>query len=169
MLKKNLANFVTLLNAASGFLAIISLFLNLNFLFYLFIFGAMIFDGLDGFLARKLKITTKIGIELDSLADTISFVLAPALFVFIKFFNKDLIGLIPSILIIFFGLYRLAVFNISEKKEYYVGLTTPVFTFIILIISFFNIQINKYVLLILIILLSYLMVSKRIRLPKLKL
>lgn len=167
MLKKQIANFVTLLNAVSGFLAIISLFLNLNFLFYLFIFGAMIFDGLDGFLARKLKITTKRGIQLDSLADTVSFVLAPALFVFIEFFNKDLIGLIPSILIISFGLYRLAVFNISEEKRYFVGLTTPAFTFIIIVISFF--QINKYILFILVILLSYLMVSNKIKLPKPKL
>lgn len=164
---KNIANFMTFLNATAGFLAIISLFLNDYYLFYIFIFGAMIFDGLDGFLARKLKITTKIGIQLDSLADTISFVLAPALFVFIKFFNKDLIGLIPSILIIFFGLYRLAVFNISEKKSHYIGLTTPVFTFIILILGFF--QINKYILLILVILLAYSMVNNKIKLPKLKL
>ncbi len=167
MLKENLANFVTLLNAASGFTAIASLFLNkLNF-FYLFLIIAIILDGLDGFLAGKFNIKKKIGIELDSLADSISFVLAPALLIYIKIFNKDFIGLIAGIFALIFGLYRLAIFNVSKKSNYFIGMPTPLFTAILIVISFLDITINKYFLALLFFFVSFLMISK-IRFPKLR-
>lgn len=166
MVKKNIANFVTLLNSAAGFAAIIFLFLDNFILFLLFILIALILDGLDGLIAKKLKIKSKIGAQLDSLADAISFVLVPALLVYTKLFNKDLLGILAGIIVLIFGLYRLAKFNVSDTKKYFIGMPTPLFTVIIILLSFLKISFNKYILLVIVLLLSYLTISK-IRFPKL--
>ena len=81
---KHIPNFITSLNLASGFIAIIFAangdLLTASWL----ILAAMIFDFLDGFSARLLKAYSEIGKELDSLADVVSFGVAPEL-LFINF------------------------------------------------------------------------------------
>ena len=75
-------NMVTLLNMICGTLSILaSLQGELTIAFALILLGAL-FDFLDGFLARLLKQPSAIGAQLDSLADAISFSLAPGIFVF---------------------------------------------------------------------------------------
>ncbi|WP_291857950.1 CDP-alcohol phosphatidyltransferase family protein [Marinilabilia sp.] len=101
---------------------------------------AAFFDFTDGFAARMLKAYSDIGKELDSLADLISFGLAPAaaymsLLQFgntgnweLQFFNQDMpvqfLLLIPFILTVFSAL-RLAKFNVDTRQtESFLGLTT---------------------------------------------
>lgn len=95
-----------------------------------FIFVGMLFDGLDGYVARMLKQTSKFGAELDSLCDVITFTVAP---VFIMLRIADIIPLRflwgVGVLFMLCGLLRLARFNVEvnpdEDPEWFRGLPTP--------------------------------------------
>ena len=78
---------------------------------------ALIFDGLDGRIARMTNTTSQFGVEFDSLADIISFGIAPAMILY--FFVGDefgRFGILVSALYVIFGAIRLARFNISTAK-----------------------------------------------------
>jgi CDP-diacylglycerol--serine O-phosphatidyltransferase len=79
---KHIPNFITSLNLASGFIAIIFIINNDLITASWLILAAMIFDFLDGLSARLLNSYSDIGKELDSLADVVSFGAAPALIVY---------------------------------------------------------------------------------------
>lgn len=79
---KHIPNFITSLNLAAGFAAII-LTMNGDLIAASWlIVAAMVFDFLDGFSARLLKAFSETGKELDSLADVVSFGVAPALIIY---------------------------------------------------------------------------------------
>lgn len=90
---------------------------------------ASICDGLDGKLARFAKGASEIGTELDSLVDIVSFGAAPSILLYFTSFHKlGFAGIILSSLPLFFGVVRLARFNInaaSEDSESYLGLPIP--------------------------------------------
>src|SRR5664279_4703132 len=86
---KHIPNFITSLNLVSGFIAIIFAANGNLVTASWFILAAMIFDFLDGFSARLLKAYSDIGKELDSLADVVSFGVAPALMIY-NLLNKSL-------------------------------------------------------------------------------
>jgi CDP-diacylglycerol--serine O-phosphatidyltransferase len=138
---KHIPNFITSLNLAAGFIAIIFAangdMLTASWL----ILSAMIFDFLDGFSARLLKAYSAIGKELDSLADVVSFGVAPGLIIYqllndsLSLYapvivNSDglkasLIMIIPAIMPVCAAL-RLAIFNIDTTQEItFKGLPTP--------------------------------------------
>ncbi len=138
--KKNIANLISIINLLLGFVAIVLMslsFLNLNSqenlkTACLLIFLAAIVDVFDGKIARKLDIAGDFGKEIDSLADLVSFCLAPSLLIFTYYY--DLINLNIYILIILSslplvcGAIRLADFNSNVEKtkfSYYLGLPTP--------------------------------------------
>ena len=78
-MKKHIPNFITSLNLTSGFISIIyALNGDIRTSAWL-ILAAMVFDFLDGFSARLLKAYSPVGRELDSLADVVSFGVAPAI------------------------------------------------------------------------------------------
>jgi len=79
---KHIPNFITSLNLAAGFAAIILASNNHQVTASWFILAAMIFDFLDGFSARLLKAYSELGKELDSLADVVSFGVAPAIIMY---------------------------------------------------------------------------------------
>ena len=79
---KYIPNFITSLNLISGFIAIIYASSGELMTASWLILAAMIFDFLDGFSARLLKAYSGIGKELDSLADIVSFGVAPAVILF---------------------------------------------------------------------------------------
>jgi len=100
---------------------------------FLFIILAAIFDFLDGFSARLLKAFSPIGGQLDSLADLVSFGLAPG-FVIFSFLNTVSIGtffetsFLPytAFFIPIFSALRLAKFNIdSRQRDSFLGLPVP--------------------------------------------
>lgn len=140
-MKKNIPNLITSLNIFSGVLAIMLLVYGYNIGAVICILMAMIFDFLDGFAARKLNAYSNLGKELDSLADVISFGVAPAAFA--HFLIRDMmfgsenivletlsiwnISILFSPLIIpVFAAFRLARFNVyqSESKTF-IGMPTP--------------------------------------------
>ena len=138
---KNVPNFITSLNLAAGFVAIIYA-LNGDLLTGSWlILAAMIFDFLDGFSARLFKAYTVLGKELDSLADIVSFGVAPAILIYQLLgtslslsapmisnadgFLQIMILLSPVIMPVCADL-RLAKFNTDETQAIlFKGLPTP--------------------------------------------
>lgn len=133
---KQIPNIITLANLFSGCIAITMAFSG-NFLgVVIWVLIAALFDFLDGFAARLLKVSSKLGIELDSLADVVSFGVAPASAIYILFKNHTFYPnlfsstemFIPylAFLIPAFSAYRLAKFNIDTRQtSSFLGLPTP--------------------------------------------
>lgn len=124
MIKKSIPSLITCLNLICGLLAILSDDLRIGV--GLIVLGG-IFDVFDGFVARMLGVTTEIGAQLDSLADVVSFGVAPAI-LFYRAFEGDgsLISLLGPIFIVSAGALRLARFNTTESSSsYFEGLAIP--------------------------------------------
>lgn len=131
---KHVPNIITCLNLFSGCLScVMSLEYHNYFGAFLFVVLAAVFDFLDGFSARLLKAFSPIGGELDSLADVVSFGLAPGFVVF-SFLNTVSAGtffeasFLPyaAFLIPVFSALRLAKFNIdARQKDSFLGLPVP--------------------------------------------
>jgi len=90
---------------------------------------ALIFDGLDGRIARMTNTTSQFGVEFDSLADIISFGISPAMLLYF-FIGHEFgrFGILVSALYVIFGAIRLARFNISTAKtdpNVFIGLPIP--------------------------------------------
>jgi CDP-diacylglycerol--serine O-phosphatidyltransferase len=183
---KHIPNFITSLNLAAGFIAIIFAangdMLTASWL----ILAAMIFDFLDGFSARLLKAYSAIGKELDSLADVVSFGVAPGLIIYKLLIDSlslngsiiadsesvktTLILIIPAIMPVCAAL-RLAIFNLdTTQTTTFKGLPTPANALAVISVIIaghyshsvlFNSFINSPVLLVIFtIILSLLMVSR---------
>jgi CDP-diacylglycerol---serine O-phosphatidyltransferase len=95
----------------------------------LIIFVAMVMDLLDGRVARLMKATSQFGVEYDSLADVISFCVAPA-FLLYAFALQPLgrAAWFGAFLFVICGALRLARFNVqtaSADRRFFVGLSTP--------------------------------------------
>lgn len=95
--------------------------------------AAAILDSLDGRIARMLDATSKIGAELDSLADAISFGVAPALVLYVALLDGQSIGWIVALVYAVSIVLRLARFNTllddddepGYAREYFVGVPAP--------------------------------------------
>ena len=133
-MRKYIPNFITSLNLASGFAAIIFASHGDVLMASWLITAAMIFDFFDGFSARLFNAYSDIGKELDSLADIISFGVAPAIILYqliinaytsAGYFSQLLIILILSVMPVCAAL-RLAIFNLdSSQTTNFKGLATP--------------------------------------------
>ncbi len=89
---KHIPNFITSLNLVSGFVSIIFALNGQPVTASWLILAAMVFDFLDGFSARLLKAYSDIGKELDSLADVVSFGVAPAIIIYQILYNQQSIN-----------------------------------------------------------------------------
>ncbi len=122
-------SFFTLMNLFSGFLAVTQVH-NGRFAWacWLIVLAAF-FDVLDGMMARLTNSHSLFGTELDSLADVVSFGVAPSYLVYVFGLSKlGPLGLIVASLPVVCGAVRLARFNIQfdgEKKDYFIGLPIP--------------------------------------------
>jgi len=91
---------------------------------------AAVFDALDGMIARLTRSYSEFGIEFDSLADIISFGVAPSVLIFGAHFQyMGKLGLVISFLPLLFGAIRLARFNVNQnsfEKGNFVGLPIPI-------------------------------------------
>lgn len=154
----NLANILTAFNLLSGVLSIVLALHGRIDLAPFFILAAFLFDFLDGFVARKMGTSGPLGVQLDSLADMVTFGVAPGIMVMVLMvmdvpgfisnhhyeliqfdFNYWLESLIAgnsdyylplaALVIPFFSLFRLAKFNIDERQTTsFRGLPTPAHT-----------------------------------------
>jgi len=130
----NLANIFTMVNIICGLVAIY-LISQHNF-FYAIIFAWIggAFDILDGKIARRFNLSNEFGIQLDSFADFLSFVLVPVFLIFQAIYSS-LNGLLfalavaVSIYYVISGLRRLIQFNIETKagdvEKFFIGVPTP--------------------------------------------
>ena len=135
---KHIPNTVTCFNLFSGCLACVMAFeANYGWAMFFIVLSA-VFDFFDGMLARLLHAPSAIGKEFDSLADDISFGLAPAILVFSflkepalcypEFLSGPIRNYIPylAFLIAVFSGLRLAKFNVDERQtSSFIGLPTP--------------------------------------------
>ncbi len=144
-IKKHIPNFITLMNLSMG---IGSIYLsNQGSPEYLamagyFIFMAAVFDFFDGFAARLLHAKSDIGLQLDSLADMVSFGVAPGFILYrmlllskggsmLSLGNFELIPFV-AVLIPWGAALRLAKFNIDETQQMgFKGMPTPALAFFI--------------------------------------
>jgi len=149
-IKKHIPNFITILNLVCGVFAILFFLKSVygygkggclgDTNFELIIKGvfliilATILDFLDGFAARLLKVQSEIGAQLDSLADMVTFGVAPGFLFYacmeILYDLSDIsfiqYGQFLFILIPVFSALRLAKFNVdTEQTTYFKGLATP--------------------------------------------
>jgi CDP-diacylglycerol--serine O-phosphatidyltransferase len=138
---RHIPNFITTLNLASGFTAVIFAASGDTVTASWLIVAAMIFDFFDGFSARLLKAYSAIGKELDSLADVVSFGVAPGIIIYNLLRNSFSAGapsdinadIMNTILIIAItavmpvcAALRLAIFNIDETQaKTFKGMPTP--------------------------------------------
>ncbi|MCB9206715.1 MAG: CDP-diacylglycerol--serine O-phosphatidyltransferase [Ignavibacteriales bacterium] len=130
MKKSYIPNTITAFSLLSGFLSIIFTSKGDFQLAAVMIFAASIFDLIDGIVARLLKTTSQFGVELDSLADVVSFGAAPAFLIYsFHFYQLDTLGIVISALPLIFGAMRLARFNSQlveiETKGDFKGLPIP--------------------------------------------
>jgi CDP-diacylglycerol---serine O-phosphatidyltransferase len=199
-MKKQIPNLFTLLNLFFGCMAIVLALQTQNINIYmsdefsssfnipesisyaaLFLFAAAIVDFLDGFVARLFKASSAMGKQLDSLADVVSFGVAPGVILYqllrMSYMREEdgldtsVLLLLPAFIYSCAAAYRLAKFNLDDSQAYsFKGLPTPAAGLLIasfpLILhfgnGFININdwlINKWGLYGLIIFLSWLMVS----------
>ncbi|MBC8345900.1 MAG: CDP-diacylglycerol--serine O-phosphatidyltransferase [Candidatus Marinimicrobia bacterium] len=162
-------NVATVFNMFLGFLAI-TLILNGEPIKagWVMMVGVL-FDVIDGKLARLLGLTSRFGTEFDSLADTISFCAVPSILVYSIYVEglPNLLGAIISFMPLLFGTIRLAKFNIDtgdNPKPYFMGLTTPLAAITIISFMLYNFQLygdmgDPRLALVLVAILSFLMVS----------
>ena len=154
-MKKQIPNLITALNLLCGCLAILFVVSGDLVISSFLVIAGMFFDFFDGLVARLLHVQSKLGVQLDSLADMVSFGVVPGLMMF-QLLNKSLMpqelrtgfeatetlkgfepgmSFIPFIgmLIIIASAYRLAKFNIDTRQsDNFIGLPTPANTLLII-------------------------------------
>lgn len=127
---------------------------------------AMVLDGMDGRLARRLDATSPFGKELDSLADLVSFGVAPAILVYaLDIKNLGLVGLALALTFALCGAIRLARFNTLDITNYFIGVPITAAGSLVALLSLLHNELPMLVYPIVMVLLSYLMVSN-IKVPK---
>lgn len=179
-MKKHIPNIITSFNLLSGIMAIyFSFFGQLQLAAALMALGAF-FDFFDGLAARALKVKSEMGKQMDSLADMVSFGLAPGFIMFQLMQNSQVlpgfmmggVAMTPFLAFIIpvLSAFRLAKFNIDNRQtDSFIGLPTPALALFVgslpfLLEGFWSIQIpwlnNYYLLLMISLILSILLVSE---------
>ncbi len=138
-----LPNACTSMNLVCGYLSVVMTsqgeFLAAGWLIML----ANIFDILDGRLARLTSVESRFGAELDSLADLISFGMAPAFLVYTRYLEHDRVsGLVVTGIFVLCGALRLARFNVTppSKHDVFQGLPIPAGAGILATMTIFELQ-----------------------------
>lgn len=165
MFKKTIPNLLTFTNLALGVLAILEV-MNHNYgTSALLIIVAAFIDRYDGRIAKFLDVSSELGKELDSLADLVSFGVAPALLIYSKFNFLDLgkvVGIAFLLIYVMSGCYRLAKYNISTFDGVFIGVPITVAGFILAIYALAvpGNSASSWISLLVLAGLAYLMISK---------
>lgn len=162
-------NFFTVGNMFCGYMSIVFAVFNHNYVLasWMIVLAAF-FDAMDGKIARFINTSSKFGVEYDSLADVVSFGLAPSVLIYAFFFSDwKTVGLFISFFPLLFASIRLARFNVQIEgfdKSHFTGLPSPVAaislaTYIIFVSEFFQANPFPKLFLTITFILSILMVS----------
>jgi CDP-diacylglycerol---serine O-phosphatidyltransferase len=175
MIRRNIPNALTCGNLLCGCVGVVEAFHNNLLLSCVLIGIALIFDFLDGFLARLLKVSSAIGKDLDSLADMVTFGLLPSIIMYQLLMQSipDLFGIwkaYPAFIMAIFSAIRLAKFNNDPRQtDSFIGVPTPANAMLVASLPFIvhlesdfwkEIIINTNNLLILTVVMSYLLVME---------
>ncbi len=131
---RHLPNFLTCCNLICGCIGIVFLLENRGIPAAYFVWASCVFDFLDGFAARMLKVSSPIGKELDSLADVVSFGVLPACVMYQLIGTASSSEILPyfGFTIAAFSALRLAIFNVDTRQsDSFIGLNTPANTLFI--------------------------------------
>lgn len=167
-----LANLLTVLSLVFGFVSIIfSLESHFTFACWSIILS-VVFDGLDGQIARRNPLPSGFGKELDSLVDVISFGIAPSILGY-RFVYRDFyfFATLALFIYLFCSVFRLAKYNITPKEKlvtYFYGLPTTVgggmlASFILIYRKRYDVTLPQYmpiIFLFMVLFLAFLMVSR---------
>ncbi len=168
-----ISDIISLLNMSSGFISIITA-INHNFeLSAIFMIFAIMFDSVDGWVARKLNRDDSLGFgqNIDSLSDVVSFGVAPAVFLYTTTSPQSgimqIIVILVSLFIVICGILRLTRYNVIAdhiKTSGFVGFPIPG---IAMILATFYLSgfYNTFLALILCVLISLMMISN-VKYPK---
>ena len=168
----SIADLVSIANASSGFLSIVMISMGNFILAAKFMLLAVIFDAMDGWVARKLNREDECGFgkNIDSLSDIISFGVAPAMLLYSTSINFGIpyFSIIVALLIVICGILRLSRFNVitDSSDKHFIGLPIPS-TALILGSFYLSGFFNSDLALIIMILVSLLMIST-VKYPKFK-
>ena len=164
---------ISLLNMTCGFLSILSS-INHNFeLAAMFMIFAIMFDSVDGWVARKINRNDSMGFgkNIDSLSDAVSFGVAPAVFVYTSTNpstdTMQIIAILVSLFIVICGVLRLTRYNVIAdyvKSEGFIGFPIPGIAFLLSTFYLSGLY-HNYLALILSALVSWLMISN-VKYPK---
>lgn len=136
-IKKHIPNLITLLNLFSGCIALIFA-IDLNFeMAFFFVSLGIFLDFFDGFFARLFKVSSPLGLQLDSLADMVTSGVVPGFVMALMLSNGNLSvnSWLPYLgfIITLGSCYRLANFNIDTRQtDSFIGLPTPANALLIL-------------------------------------
>lgn len=136
-MKKHIPNIITCCNLVCGCIAVSAAFQHLFVSAFLFILIGALFDFFDGMAARALGVSGRMGVELDSLADVVTFGVAPSAMLYMLFrevrypemiYSNFWFMVMPVLgfLVAAFSALRLAKFNIDERQHTtFIGMPTP--------------------------------------------
>lgn len=164
MNKSSIPNIMTFGNLVCGILSIQYTMLGNFKVAGVLILLAGVLDRYDGTVARFLKVSSELGKELDSLADLVSFGVAPSILAFslYKFHNLGIIGFILLVLFPVSGAFRLARYNCSDFNNVFTGVPITIAGSLMAIIVLLTEtkHVPQVFPIVMVILLSYLMISK---------
>jgi CDP-diacylglycerol--serine O-phosphatidyltransferase len=141
-MKQYIPNLLTLSNLFFGCCAIVCILNNAPLDAFWFIAASFVADGLDGQVARVLNVSSPLGKELDSIADTVSFAVVPGMILYVllcKSFAMTpswakyghavqgvILPALPAFLVSVAGGFRLAKYNIDTRQSNkFIGVPTP--------------------------------------------
>ncbi|MDF2986285.1 MAG: CDP-diacylglycerol/serine O-phosphatidyltransferase [Eubacterium sp.] len=169
-IKHSLPNLLTFINLSLGIIALLFSIKDELIQASLLVMVAALTDRFDGKVARMLDSTSELGKELDSLSDLISFGVAPIIIAWkISFINLGIIGYLLTVLFPIAGAYRLARYNITTFNNVFCGVPITLAGAFLSIINLYNsfsvmrksyTNVNTIVVAVIIVMLSYLMISK---------
>ncbi|HIW33566.1 MAG TPA: CDP-diacylglycerol--serine O-phosphatidyltransferase [Candidatus Paenibacillus intestinavium] len=176
MITKSIPSILTLGNLCLGVISIILVYNERSGMAAIMIIIAMLLDAVDGLVARALNAQSEFGKELDSLADVISFGVAPAFIMYVVALQDvtPMVSWFVTALFPICGALRLARFNVKAGSSgHFIGLPIPAAGGILATVALFKGDIAPIVFIITSVVLALLMVSnirypsfKRIGIPK---
>lgn len=173
----NIANLVTFTNIALGVIAIYFIVKGNFFIAIVLAWMAGACDIADGKLARRYGLSTEFGVQLDSFADFLSFVVMPSFLLFYALGSgitstiQEIIVGIVFIVYIIMGLRRLVEFNLKtgagEVEKFFEGVPTPlgaILLWILYLIYSYGVVENVYMITLLVAVIAW-SLNSRIKIP----
>jgi len=161
-----LPSVITSVNLLAGMAALIYTLQDNYHLGAAMVLLAAVLDGLDGRVARKMGTSSEFGKQLDSLADLVSFGVAPAILVFAwQLADLGMLGIIATMAFVLCGALRLARFNVLNISDYFVGIPITIAGSLVALLVFWASSLPGAVSAFIVGLLAVMMVS-RLKFPK---